>query len=275
MGDPMILWVLLTGALVALSGALLGTFLMLRGQVMAGDAMAHAVLLGIVLVWMATGARSGPVVVLGAGAAGLACVLGADWLAARARIGRDLALGLVFPAMFALGVLLVSLNARNIHLDLDAVLLGEIGLVWLHEWRGVPVAVWTLGTVTLLNIAVLGLAWKEMVLTAFDPAQAALAGLRPRLMGGVVLALTSATAVAAFDAVGVVLFLAFLAVPAATGKLLARSVAGMLAVAVGSGLAAVALGMGAALALDVTIGGAMALSTAAGLLGALILRRRV
>ncbi|MCB1407151.1 MAG: metal ABC transporter permease [Rhodobacteraceae bacterium] len=263
------LMILGTGALVALSGALLGTFLVLRGQAMSGDAISHAIVLGIILAWMLTGARAGPIVVGGAALAGIAAVLGAQVLARSGLMGQDSATGLVFPAMFALGVLLINLNARNLHLDVDSVLLGEIGYVWLNTvtWFGVdlPVAGVTLAAVTVVNAAFLALFWKEQKIAAFDPGLAAALGFRPQAMGLVLLTLTAMTAVAAFDAVGVVLFLAFLIVPAVTGQLVAASVFGILVVAMGSGVISVGLGYGAALQWDVSIGGSMALATGLGL----------
>lgn len=263
------LMILGTGALVALSGALLGTFLVLRGQAMSGDAISHAIVLGIILAWMLTGARAGPIVVGGAALAGIAAVLGAQALARSGLMGQDSATGLVFPAMFALGVLLINLNARNLHLDVDSVLLGEIGYVWLNTvtWFGVdlPVAGVTLAAVTVVNAAFLALFWKEQKIAAFDPGLAAALGFRPQAMGLVLLTLTAMTAVAAFDAVGVVLFLAFLIVPAVTGQLVAASVFGILVVAMGSGVISVGLGYGAALQWDVSIGGSMALATGLGL----------
>jgi len=279
----------LTGALLAVSGALLGSFLVLRGQALATDAIAHSIVLGIVLVWLATGLRTGPVAVMGAAAAGLAAVLGAQALARSGLMRGDAATGLVFAAMFALGVLLISAFARNIHLDADAVLLGEIGLVWLDQRRlfglELPLAVWTLGAVAVLNAGLILAFWKEMKLAGFDPGLAAALGFRPRALERALLALTAITAVAAFEAVGVVLFLAFVIVPALAASLLARSLAGVVGLALAFGLAAVAVGLPLGFAADVNLGGAMALATGLGLglalvaspragLAGLVLRRR-
>ena len=267
--DPVTLMILGTGALVAISGALLGTFLVLRGEAMSGDAISHAIVLGIVLAWMLTGARAGLVPVAGAVVAGVGAVFLARALARSRLLGQDAATGLVFPAMFALGVLLINLNARNLHLDIDTVLLGEIGFVWLNtvtiggiDW---PVAGVTLAGVGLVNAAVVTLFWKEWKIAAFDPGLAQALGLRPGAMGFLLLALTAATAVAAFDAVGVVLFLAFLIVPPVTGRLVAASLSGTLAVALVCGLAAVVAGYAAAVRADVSLGGGMALATGLGL----------
>jgi len=272
--DSVALMILGTGALVAVSGALLGTFLVLRGESMSGDAISHAIVLGIVLAWMLTGARSGPFVIGGAVLAGLAAVFGAQALARSRLLGQDAATGIVFPAMFALGVLLINLNARNLHLDIDAVLLGEIGFVWLDtvsllgvDW---PRAGVMLAGVGLVNALVVTLFWKELKIAAFDPALAQALGFRPGLIGLLLLSLTAATAVAAFDAVGVVLFLAFLIVPAVTGRLVAGSAGGMLGLALASGLVAVGVGYAGAVRWDVSLGGSMALGTGLGLVLALI-----
>jgi manganese/zinc/iron transport system permease protein len=196
-------------------------------------------------------------------------VLGAQALARSRLLGQDAATGLVFPAMFAAGVLLINLNARNLHLDVDTVLLGEIGFVWLNTVQilGVelPVAGVTLAVITLLNAGFLALFWKELTLMAFDSGLASALGFRPGLLGLALLGLTAGTAVAAFDAVGVVLFLAFLIVPAVTGRLVADRVAPMMGVAVLSGLISVGVGHAAALRWDVSIGGSMALATGLGL----------
>lgn len=268
----------LTGALLALSGALIGTFLVLRGQSLATDAIAHAIVLGIVVVWLLTGLRAGPVTVAGAAGAGLAAVLGAQALARSGLMRGDAAVGLVFSSMFALGVLLISAFARNIHLDVDSVLLGEIGLVWLDMRRfagmDLPLAVWTLGAVGLLNAGFVALFWKELKLASFDPGLAQALGFAPHWLERGLLALTALTAVAAFEAVGVVLFLAFVVVPALAASLLARSLAGVLALAVAFGLLGVGVGLRAGFRWDVNIGGAMALATGLGLAAALILSPR-
>lgn len=268
----------LTGALLAVSGALVGSLLVLRGQALATDAIAHAIVLGIVLVWFATGLRSGPVAVAGAAAAGLAAVLGAQGLARSGLMRGDAAVGLVFSGMFALGVLLISVFARNLHLDTDTVLLGEIALVWLDTrvlfGLDLPLSVWTLAAVAALNAAFVLAFWKELKLASFDPDFAAALGLRPRAFERALLALTAVTAVAAFEAVGVVLFLAFVIVPALAGSLIARSLAGVMGFALASGLVAVAVGLRAGFAFDVNLGGAMALATGLGLLAALVVSPR-
>ena len=120
-----------TGALVGIAAALVGPFLILRGQSLLTDAISHAILLGIVVVWMLTGAVAGPVQIAGAALTGLLTVWLAEVLARTGRVKDDAAVGLVFPALFALGVLMLNVYAREVHIDAHTVLLGEIGFVWL------------------------------------------------------------------------------------------------------------------------------------------------
>jgi manganese/zinc/iron transport system permease protein len=255
--------IILTGALVGMSGALLGTFLVLRGTAMQTDAIAHAIVPGIVLVWMATGLTSGPVQVAGAALAGVLAVALAEGLARQGILRMDAALGLVFTSFFAAGVLLINLNARNLHLDVHSVLLGEIGFVWLDTVTlggvAVPRAVLTLALVFLLNLGFVLLLWKELTLSSFDPALAQALGLAPRAVGLGLSALTAVTAVAAFEAVGVILFLAFVIVPPATALLLSRKLPVIIALALGLAVLASVSGYHLAVQADVSIGGTMAL----------------
>jgi manganese/zinc/iron transport system permease protein len=263
--------ILLTGILVAVAAALPGSFLVLRGSALVTDAISHSVVFGIALVWLATGLVSGPLQVLGAAAAGLVTVLAIEGLTATRRLAGDAAMGIVFPTLFAAGVLVINLYARDIHLDTDTVLLGEIGFVWLDTLpafgQEVPVALLNLGTMALVNAGFVALFWKELKVATFDPDYARLSGLRPDLIQTGLLALTSATAVAAFDAVGAVLFVAFAIIPAATAYLMTDRLSRLVPLAAAIGAVSAGLGQTAAFRLDVSIGGMMAV-TAAGLFAA-------
>lgn len=259
------LQIVATGALVGVAASLVGTFLLLRGRALASDAIGHAIVLGIVLVWLATGATSGPLQLLGAAAAGVATVWIADALGRTRRVADDAAIGLTFPALFALGVLLLNVYARDVHIDAHTVLLGEIGFVWLDTVPilgvAVPDALVWLTVVTLANLAFVTTFFKELELGTFDPALATAFGFAPGALGGALLALTSVTAVASFDAVGVVLFVAFTIVPAATAYLLVDRLAPILVLASAVAAASSVLGYLAATAADVSIGGGMAAAT--------------
>jgi manganese/zinc/iron transport system permease protein len=266
--------IVLIGALVGIAASLLGAFLVLRRESMLSDAISHSVLIGIVLAYLLTGALDSPLHIVGAALAGLLTVWLTDLLVRSRRVKSDAAIGLVFPALFALAVLLINLYARDVHLDTDAVLLGEIGFAWLDLVTVGPFEVArslvTMLVITLVNLAFVAFLYKELKLTTFDPMLATALGYRPALVGYGLLALVSVTAVGAFDAVGAILFVAFVIVPPTAAYLVTDRLWRMLAfgcvVAIGSSVGGYAL----ALAYDVSIGGAMASLTGAFLLLALI-----
>jgi manganese/zinc/iron transport system permease protein len=259
--------IIFTGALVGIAAALPGVFLVLRGASMLTDAISHSIVLGIVLVWFATGMRDGVIMTLGAGAAGLLCVALTEALARTGRVKMDAAIGLVFPALFSIGVLLINVFGRDIHLDQQSVLLGEIGLVWLNTVNiggyDVPQAIVAVGALALLNSTFVALFYKELKLATFDTALAHALGFMPGLIFYVLLALTSVTAVASFDAVGAVMFVAFVIVPPSTALLLSDRLHRVIAIAVCVAIASAISGYWLALMLNSSIGAMMASMTGA------------
>ena len=129
----------LVGALVAISGALLGTFLFLRQMSLTTDAISHTILLGIVVMFLVMTAgfglepdMSSPLLILGAAAAGLLTVMLTETIQRTGLVKADAALGLAFPLLFAISIILVSRYADNVHLDVDSVTVGEIGIAWAN-----------------------------------------------------------------------------------------------------------------------------------------------
>lgn len=135
--DPRSVAILL-GAMVAMSGAWLGVFLLLRRMSLTGDAISHTVLLGIVVAFFAMIALglepslSSPLLLVGATIAGVLTVVLTEFIKRSNLLKGDAALGLVFPLLFALAVILISRFAEDVHLDTDAVLVGEIGIAWAN-----------------------------------------------------------------------------------------------------------------------------------------------
>jgi manganese/zinc/iron transport system permease protein len=263
--DAIALQIIATGVLVGVAASLVGTFLVLRGSAMLSDAISHAIVFGIAMVWLATGLVSGPLQILGAAAAGLLCVALTEALARTRLVKDDAAIGLVFPALFAGGVLIVNVYGRDVHIDEHTVLLGEIAFVWLDTvavagWE-VPRALLAVGAVTLVNLCFVLLFFKELKLATFDPALASALGFAPGLLFYALLALTSVTAVASFDAVGAILFIAFVIVPPAAAALLSDRLGVILVLAPAMAACAAVTGYFAAVAWDVSIGGAMASMT--------------
>lgn len=257
--------IVLTGALVGIAASLVGAFLVLRGTSLLSDAISHSIVFGIIVVWMLTHQTAGPVQIIGAALTGVLTVFLTETLTATGRVKSDAAIGLVFPALFSIGVLLINIYARDVHIDQHTVLLGEIGFVWLDtvELFGihVPEAVLWMGIMTLANLAYITLFYKELKLATFDPALAKALGFMPMAVFYGLLALTSGTAVAAFDAVGAILFIAFVIVPPSAAYLLTDRLSLMLVYGAVIAIASSFLGYALALWLNVSIGGMMAVMT--------------
>lgn len=264
--------IILTAILVSTASALVGSFLVLRRMALLSDAISHAVLPGIVLAyWLSGGERVTVPALLGAAAAGLVTVVLVEWLTRTGKVKNDAAIGIVFPALFSLGVLAVSLFFRNVHLDMDAVLYGEIAYApfnTLNLWgREVPESWLVMGSLTLLNLLFVLLFYKELKLSTFDPGLAAALGLAPGALHYGLMTLVSFTSVGAFQSVGAILIVAFLIIPPATAYLLTRRLPVMIALAVGVGVVSSLAGYALAIWLDASIAGMMA--TVAGLCFAL------
>lgn len=254
-------WVIATGSLVAGSCALLGCYLILRRLAMLGDAISHAILLGIVVAFMLTQSMNGPVMFIGAAVVGVLTT----WLVQVLSTGgvhRDAALGVTFASFFALGVIGVSRFGQDVHLDVECVLYGEIALAPLDQlyWGDTPmgpVPVWINGGLFLLNLLVIGLFYKELKITSFDPGLAAALGLPVGIIHYMLMTLVSLTTVGAFESVGVILVVAMLIAPAATAYLLTDRLHIMLMLAVGNGVLSAILGYWVSWMLNCSPAGAM------------------
>lgn len=259
-------WVMLTAGLVASSCGFIGVYLILRRMAMVGDAISHSVLLGIVLAFLATRILGGVWMFAGAAVAGLFATFLIQLLH-RGGAREDAAIGVTFTGLFALGVVLLSLYAGDVHLDTEHVLFGELAYVPYDVliWQGVelgPRAVWTVGAAFGLTLLVTGLLFKEFKVCAFDPAFALSLGIPVTLLHYVQMTLVSVTTVAAFESVGAVLAVAMLIVPGATAYLLTDRFGWMLGLSVVTGVVSAWTGYAVAVWFDVSISGAMA--TAAG-----------
>jgi manganese/zinc/iron transport system permease protein len=257
-------WIILTGALVAGSCAILGSYLILRKMAMVGDAISHAVLPGIVIAFFITGSRSAVPMLLGAGAFGLLTTFLIEFFHRRGKLQSDAAIGVTFTFFFALGVILVSAFASQIDLDTDCVLYGELAYVPLDIWllaNGTnlgPRTVWIMLSILLLILTFVILFYKELFLSTFDPAFASAIGISTSFWHYALMGMVSLTTVAAFESVGAILVMAFLIVPPATAYLLTRDFKIMLFLSAGIGVLVAFLGYYLAVYLDASIAGSMA-----------------
>jgi manganese/zinc/iron transport system permease protein len=183
---------------------------------------------------------------------------------------------LVFPAIFSIAVILISRFAGDVHLDTDAVLLGELAFAPFNRIRlfGLdmgPEALYTTGSILLINLIFILLFYKEIKLATFDPALAAALGFLPGVIHYALMTLVSLTAVGAFDAVGSVLVVAFMIAPPAAAYLLTDRLSRMLVYSALIGIFSAISGYWLAHLLDASIAGSMATMTGVSFLTAYLL----
>jgi manganese/iron transport system permease protein len=220
---------LVIAALVAVPTAVLSCFMVLKGWSLMGDAISHAVFPGVVIAYIV-----GLPFAVGAFVAGMVCALATGYLKDNSRIKQDTVMGVVFSGMFGLGLVLYVKIQSDVHLD--HILFGDmLGVSWQDITETAIIAVITTGIISLK--------WKDLLLHAFDPAQAKAIGLRVNLLHYGLLCLISLTIVGALKAVGIILAIAMLIAPGAIAFLLTRKFSTMLMLAVVIALTASLLGV--------------------------------
>ena len=201
-----------------------GTFLLLRGMSMMGDAISHAVLPGIAIGFLISGSRDSVWMFVGAAVAGIVAAVLTQFLHRFGRLDRGASMGVVFTTFFALGLILIVYTADHVELDPECVLYGAIELapIDLLSIAGieVPRSLPVLVVIGLLNLILMILLYKEFKICSFDPAMARASGINVQLMNQILMIMTAATCVACFEVVGSILVVALLVVPAATARLL-------------------------------------------------------
>lgn len=258
--------IILTAGLVATAAGLLGPFLVLRRVALMSDAVSHAVLPGIVVIFLLFETRAPLAVIGGAACFAILCVLAIDALKATELVKSDAAIALVFPALFALGVIGVTEYASGAHLDLDSTIYGEIAFSPFETWTiaGTEIArsIVLLGLVAAFNLALVIALWKEFKATTFDPEFSRTIGIPPVLLSRLLLVAVAITAVTAFESVGAILVVTMLIVPAATAYLLTNRLWVMIATTVTIGWISAIGGHASAVQLDASIAGSMGLVAA-------------
>ena len=252
----------LIAVIVGVACALPGVFLVLRRMAMMSDAISHTVLLGIVLGFFAIGSLESPLLVLAAAAVGVPTGSLVELLIRTRLVRQDAAIGLVFPALFSVAVILISRFARGVHLDVDAVLLGELAFAPLDRvlvaGLDLPRSLVVMGVILLLNVTFIALFYKELKLTTFDAGLAVALGFSPVVVHYALMIMVSVTAVGAFDAVGSILVVALMITPPAAAYLLTDRLSRMLLYSAALAAAGAVGGFWLAVALDANVAGAMA-----------------
>ena len=219
-------WIVIAGVLCSVACALPGCFLVLRKMSMMGDAISHAVLPGLAVAFIITGSRASVAMFIGAAIVGVLTAVFTQWISRFGNVDRGAAMGIVFTTLFALGLVLIVRAANHVDLDPGCVLYGAIELTPLDLIRvgsmEIPRTVLVVGSVLLVNITIIALLFKELRLSAFDPALADTLGFSSQFLHYLLMTMVAVTTVAAFEAVGSIIVIAMLIVPPAAALLLTR-----------------------------------------------------
>src|SRR5262245_12967589 len=246
LGHAFFVRALMAAALVGTVCAVVGTFVVLKGLAFIGDAVAHAAFPGVVAAYIV----QGPILV-GAGIAAVATALAIGVVTRRAGIRGDTAIGVFFAGAFALGVFMFSTIQGYVG-DLFGFLFGSLLLTDIGD----------LVTLTILGAIVLGAVgwcWKELLFATFDPQGAAASGVRVESLEYIFLALVALTIVVSLQAVGIILVVAMLVTPAATGQLLTVRFGTLVVLAVAIGVGSSVVGLYVSYWLDVASGATIVL----------------
>lgn len=253
----------LVALIVSIACALPGVFLVVRGMTMLTDAITHSILVGIVLAFFITNDLNSPLLMIGATIVGLLVVWIIEALQRTELLSSDSAIGITFPLFFSIGIILITRYAGNVHLDTDAVLMGELAFVPFDRLSVLgfdigPKSLWVMLVVLLINSLFILLFFKELKVTTFDPTFATVIGISPAVMHYALMGIVSLTAVGAYDAVGSILVVGLMVGPALSGYLLTDDLKKMILLSILFAIINSFLGITFARIFDVSLAGMIA-----------------
>ena len=256
----------LIAVIVSVACALPGTFLVLRKMAMMSDSITHTILLGIVIAFFITYDLNSPILIVGAALMGVMTVWLTEMVAQTKLVSGDSAIGIVFPLLFSVAIILITRYAGSTHLCVDTVLLGELAFAPFNRMEvfGVDIgakAIYTCGLMLIINLTLIILFFKELKLATFDPILASVVGISPVLVHYGLMTIVSLTTVVSFEAVGSILVIAFMIGPPVTAYLLSDDLKTILILSAIFGALSGISGYYFAVALDVSIAGSMAVMT--------------
>lgn len=257
--------VLLILLVTSLACVLVGVFLMLRKLSMMTDAISHTILLGIVIGFFIANTLDTPLFLIGGVAIGVLSTWMIGALERTGKVNEDAAIGIVFPLFFGIAVILITLFAGNVHLDLDSVLLGEVTFAPLSRMTvlgiSMPKALAGMLLGLLVNVAYIAIFYKELKLSSFDAVLAAVSGFSVMFIQYSLMTVVSFTAVLAFDAVGSILVIALMIGPAMSARLLVDELGEMIVASIIYALVNTFIGYILSIWLDVSVAGMIATVT--------------
>lgn len=256
----------LIAVLVAVACALPGVFLVIRGMAMMADAITHTILLGIVVAFFITQDLNSPFLILGAAFVGILTVWLTELIHQTKLLDKDASIGIIFPLLFSIAIILITRYAGDVHLDTDSVLLGELAFAPFDRLIlfGIdigPQAVYSMSIILVILLLFIGFFYKELKLTSFDSLLAASLGFSPILLHYALMSLVSVTAVGAFEAVGSILVVAFMVGPPVSAYLLTNRLSYMLGISAALGAFNSLIGFQLSMYFDVSIAGMIAVTT--------------
>ncbi|MBC2168862.1 metal ABC transporter permease [Listeria booriae] len=220
---------LLTSVIVGIVSGVIGSFIILRGMSLMGDAISHAVLPGVAVSYML-----GVNFFFGAAAFGVIAALGIGFVNQNSRIKNDTAIGIVFSSFFALGIIMISFAQSST--DLYHILFGNVLAVRNSD-------MWITLVIGAVVMLLVGLFYKELLVSSFDPVMAESYGLKVRVLHYFLMTLLTLVTVASLQTVGIILVVAMLITPAATAYLLTNRLSVMLFLAAGFGALSAVIGL--------------------------------
>ncbi|MCZ2121145.1 MAG: metal ABC transporter permease [Anaerolineales bacterium] len=238
---------LLASVIVGVLCAVMGTYVVLRGMAFLGDAMAHAILPGVAVVYLFGGN-----LLLGAGVAAIAVALGIGFFSKQGDIKEDTAIGILFAAALALGIALIS-AMQTYAVDLSHILFGNVLSVSASD-------LWLIAGLSFLILLTVAIFYKQFLVASFDPALAATLRLPTELLRNLMLILLALTVVVSLQTVGVSLVAAMLVTPAATAYLLARRLLPMMLISAALGALSSVIGLYLSYYLNIVSGSAIVLT---------------
>lgn len=255
--------IILIASIVSIACALPGVFLILRKVSLMSDAISHAILLGIAIAFFIVKDIASPILMIGAVVTGIITVTLTELLIGTRKMKEDASIGLVFPVFFSIGVILISKYAGDVHLDIDAVLTGEIALAPFDRvsFFGFEMArsLFTMGAILMLNIIAIAIFYKELKLSTFDEGLSIALGFSPAVLHYGLMTLVSITAVGAFDAVGSILVVALMIAPPAAAYLLTNRLPLLIILSCVIGVLSAISGYALSHLADASIAGSMAM----------------
>ena len=238
--------------LVGVACGVLGCFVVLRRMALIGDALSHAVLPGVVIAFMLTGSTGIGHLFLGALLAGLVTALLIKLVNQYSRTKEDSAIGIVFTALFALGIVLISSMPRGTHFDLKCFLFGDPLAVGRDDLL-------MMALICPLVVLIVVLLYHRLKIASFDPVVAATMGIPVAVMHYLLMGMLSATVVAGLKTTGVVLVVAMVITPASAAYQLCNRLWSMILLAGVFGAVSAAAGMSLAFVTNSPTGPSMVL----------------